>query len=541
MGYWETPSPVTASIPPPSAVKPAGRWWRSGLKPWTAIAPPATNRFPSDAPARECLVRYGEDQPPGSFGTYRIWMTLAVSNLWTTRHKLHNSPLDITFAYGNARAIYNGGAKYAGASGSCEYDHPTGVDCGYALEWPGDDAFLGAREGTLDWSKFDTTEQKEQTAYWMANEVGLPYNHRRFVHLYVNGVRRGTIYEDTQQPSQDFLDEWYPSNPKGDLFKLEIWWKNCQPGCYESCSGYFPTLLERHLRPTPQGTVFNVARYRWNWLKRADQGRPNDYGALSNLVEAVNTPLGSAYTAALDAEIDTEQWMRLLAFSHAVANVDSWGYLTGHNLYAFKPGGGKWLLQLFDIEFVFGEGSYAASDTDLFFWINNDRDWRITQMWSHPPFRRAYWRGLRETALGLMDAAKIDPTMDATWAALRSNGVPSAEEPIAAKNWIAERRAYILSGLSEVSPAFAVTNNNGQGFSTSQNPVPLGGTAPIEVKFIRIHDRETNELVTWTSVTNWSMNVVLANGSNYLVIEGWDRLTNFIPGMTNGITVTNEP
>jgi len=33
--------------------------------------------FPNDAPARECLVRWGDPAQGGNFGTYRIWMTQA--------------------------------------------------------------------------------------------------------------------------------------------------------------------------------------------------------------------------------------------------------------------------------------------------------------------------------------------------------------------------------------------------------------------------------------------------------------------------------
>jgi hypothetical protein len=67
--------------------------------------PSATARFPADAPARECLIRYGETQPAGSFGTYRVWMTQAVLNRWSEREQLSNEPLDVTFVYGSQRAI----------------------------------------------------------------------------------------------------------------------------------------------------------------------------------------------------------------------------------------------------------------------------------------------------------------------------------------------------------------------------------------------------------------------------------------------------
>src|SRR5207244_12778314 len=83
------------------------------------FSPPATNNFPRDAPARECLVRVGELQPTGNFPVYRIWMTAATLNTWNTRAKLDNTGLDATFVLGNQRVIYNIEAKSAGRPYSC--------------------------------------------------------------------------------------------------------------------------------------------------------------------------------------------------------------------------------------------------------------------------------------------------------------------------------------------------------------------------------------------------------------------------------------
>jgi hypothetical protein len=78
-------------------------------------APPTSATFPIDAPARECLVRFGETTPAGNLPVYRIWMTQATFNTWAARNKLNNTPLDVTFVLGDQRVIYNTSALYAGA------------------------------------------------------------------------------------------------------------------------------------------------------------------------------------------------------------------------------------------------------------------------------------------------------------------------------------------------------------------------------------------------------------------------------------------
>ena len=77
-------------------------------------SPPATNRFPAGAPAHECLVRFGDTTPFGSFGTYHFWLTQSNINAWTTRNRLGDEPLDFTVVSGNQRVIYATGAGRRG-------------------------------------------------------------------------------------------------------------------------------------------------------------------------------------------------------------------------------------------------------------------------------------------------------------------------------------------------------------------------------------------------------------------------------------------
>ena len=166
-------------------------------------SPSATTVFPSDAPARECLVRYGETQPTGSFGVYRVWLTKNTTTQWNTRMKLHNTPLDATFVYGNSRVIYNTKACYAGSPWVRPgYTGPAGALCGYELEFPNDDRFLGDTGMTLDYPVRDGTLQLEQVAYWMAEQMGLPYNHRGSIQLLVNGCQTGPDLRRHTKPRQ---------------------------------------------------------------------------------------------------------------------------------------------------------------------------------------------------------------------------------------------------------------------------------------------------------------------------------------------------
>ena len=170
----------------------------------------ATTRFPADAPAHECLVRFGETNSNSRFGTYRFWLTQNTVNTWSNREVLSNELLDGTFVYGDFRAVYNMGGRYAGSPYHQDFDSPVGKPCHYSFDLPKDDQVLG----TDSFNKIhapgnapfdDPTIQTEQTAYWMARQIGLPWNYKRYVNFFVNGVRRGTLMEDTQVPGNDRL------------------------------------------------------------------------------------------------------------------------------------------------------------------------------------------------------------------------------------------------------------------------------------------------------------------------------------------------
>src|ERR1051326_4894710 len=167
------------------------------------------------------------------------------------------------------------------------YNGPPGALCGYGVHFPADDLFLGGNEVVLDYSGRDGgTHVREQVAYWMAGQMGIPFNYRRFINLYVNGVQRDQIYEDTQKPDAAVLKGFYPANPKGELFKMEVWWQ-------ASSLGLLGPLQNATMERFPTTGNEHKPRYRWTWEKRADpDGSGNSYGTGFHLDEIMNSPGG---------------------------------------------------------------------------------------------------------------------------------------------------------------------------------------------------------------------------------------------------------
>jgi len=486
-----------------------------------------TTLFPNDAPARECLVRFGESSPSGTFGVYRLWMTQANIDVWTQRERLSNQALDGTFVYGNNRVVYNAGGRYRGSPWIRPgYNHPTGNLCAYVWSVPDDDPILGEEEFNLDTLEpgRDGTRQREMTSFWIAGELGVPFSYQRYIHVYVNGVKRGDVYTDSQQPNSSYVRSWFPEDNRGQIFKIDDWFEFNDSLSFDSQRD---ATLENF---TTTGGVKKQARYRWNWEKKSNRGLDDNYTPLFHLVDAVNTPGTDAYTAAVEALVDIEQWLRVFAARRIVADWDGYGYHRGKNQFAYLPENGGWTMLLWDLDFSLGGGSDGPT-SGLF----SSNDPTMTRVYNHPPFRRAYLRAFHDAVHGPLLATRSGPVMDATYAGLQANGI-NVQSPADIKSWISQRRNYLLQQLATVDAPLDFTSNNGNDFSTAQNLVTLTGRAPVNVRTLKINGLAYP--VRWTSVTGWTLQFALAPGPNVLLLEGYDTDGNRITGLTDTLTVT---
>jgi len=500
-----------------------------------AFAPVVTTRFPADAPARECLVRVGETAAPGSFGTYRFWMTQASVNFWAGREKMSNEDVDGTFVYGTNRVVYNAGAHYSGSSYTAPiYTSPIGALCGYDINFADDDLVLGDDHFTLDWPIRDATDQREQLMFWFLDQYGLPNMYRRYVHLFVNGVRRGTIYDDVQQPDGSSVESWFPDDSEGSLHKTDCWSEFSDDGTRLEPSGCTLNSLENYV----SGGVKKMARYRWNWRPRAIHGTANDFSDLFRLVDAVNAQ-GGAYQSAVESVVDVEHWMRTFAMNDLASFWDAFGNPNAKNTYLYKPQNDGW--KLFCWDFDVGLGVFNDPVNDALFPGNVDPT--VARMYNFPGFVRAYWRAIEEAVNTFFQPSAVDPILGAKYAAFQADGitltspfVPSGAYGLSISGWIAQRRTFLQSQLAPLAANFTV--NGPTNFATNRNLVTVSGTAPVRVRTILVNG--VAYPVTWTSTTAWTLRVPVIAGDNVLAIQAFDRLGNAIAGMsrTNMVNYT---
>jgi hypothetical protein len=516
------------------------------------FAPPASSAFPGSVNGiarfetsraipltdptlgRECVVRWGDTTIPGTLPTYRLWISQTNIARWSAEEKMSNRPKDVTFIYGTNRVIYNAGAWWHGSPyHSPGYDSPVGVSCDYDMFFPEDDRLLGETDINLfrpGNGGGDGQGQREIHAFWMGDQLGVPFLYHRPIFVFVNGQRRETVFHDAQQPNGDFIDQWYPDDANGDLHKIQLGFEFGDLAYGASEPGY--AVVGANLaRYTTTGGAKKQARYRATWPRRAAAPQElNDYTNIFNLVEVSNTnaPIGSdAYTLALSSVADVDEWFRVHVAQHLFWNPDSFSYGGGQNAFAYKPERDTWKLFLWDIDFAFNG---AATDANLTGIGGADHGPRN----DHPPFARLYWQAIIDAANGLMSAARANPILDARYNGMVAGGAAVAS-PQTLKDWIAARRTFVLSQITANNSPFAITSNGGADFTTNRNLITLTGTAPLEVRALLVNG--VAYPVTWTTRSTWVIRIPLVSGTNTLVVTGMDPKGALVAGVNGTLRV----
>jgi len=499
----------------------------------------AATRFPALRPqdnesARECVVMFGDGNPGGSFGVYHLWLTQTNINRWASLSDLSNEGNDCTFVNNN-RVIYNMQGRFAGSPYHQGFDTPVGNLCHYKWEFNDDDKFLGA----TDFNKIhqpgngpgdDTSIQREQLANTFLRALGVPWLSKRYVAVYVNGNRRGTLMEDTQVPGGDVVKEHWPNDPDGFLYKMQPWFEMAPfpSGTFTAFNNYSWCNLMPY---TTTGGVKKPARYRYNFEIRRTPDSDSDFTNIFSLIDAANSSGSPDFVANMENIANMENWMRVFAANHAAGNWDSFGAQNAQNLYGYIGTlGTKYSLLMWDFNIVIGNSGSWNPGQNLF--TVNFQDSNMAAIYNNPTFRRMYWRALQELVNGPLNVANSGPLLNAKFNTFTENGF-SVENPGAnIKPWLSLAQTSIASQLAAVNATNFAVNST---VTTSNNVAYLTGTAPVNVASVWING--VAYPLTWTTLTTWVSTLPLVNGTNSLSVVGVDRNGRPITGDSNSVSV----
>ncbi|HEY3862719.1 MAG TPA: lamin tail domain-containing protein [Verrucomicrobiae bacterium] len=490
----------------------------------------ASTRFPAllsdNSPVRECVVMFGDGNPGGSFGVYHLWLTQTNVTRWANLADLSNEGNDFTFVYDQNRIIYNAQGHYSGSPFHQEFNSPTGNLCAYDLDFPDDDKLLGL----TSFNKIhqpgnspgdDGSLQREQTTWSFMRALGVPWGYRRYVAVYVNGNRRGTLMEDAQVPDSDMVKQYFPNDTGGFLYKMQPWFEFAPfPSGYaisESAEAYC------YLLPyTTTGGVKKPARYRYNFEIRRTPDNFDDFTNVFSLVDAANSFASSNYVANMENIANMNEWMCTFAANHAAGNIDSFGTQISQNMYGYIGASGtKYTLMPWDLNIDLGGAQSLAPGQNLLVYDSNDPN--MGKIYQTPAFMRMYWRAQQTLVNGALDINSFTGAMiTAKYNAFVDNGLAVENPGAALLPWISAARASIASQLGAVNAANFAVNTS---VAVSNNIAFVTGTAPVGVDTVWINGEAWP--VTWTTLTNFSIAIPLHAGANQFNVTG--IATNLAP------------
>jgi hypothetical protein len=499
----------------------------------------AATRFPAlrpndNEPVREGVVMFGDGSPGGSFGVYHLWLTQTNVNRWANLSDLSNEGNDCTFVYGN-RVIYNMQGRFAGSPYHQEFNTPVGNLCHYKWEFNDDDKFLGA----TDFNKIhqpgngpgdDASIQREQLANTFLRALGVPWLYKRYVVVYVNGDRRGTLMEDTQVPSSDVVKENFPNDTDGFLYKMQPWFEMA-PFPSGATMNFVNNAFCALLPFTTTGGVKKIPRYRYNFEIRRTPDSDIDFTNVFSLIDAANSSGTPGFVANMENMANMENWMRVFAANHAAGNWDSFGAQNAQNLYGYIGTlGTKYSLLMWDFNIVIGNSGSWGPGQNLFTTYGPDTN--MAAIYANPTFQRMYWRALQDLVNGPLNTANSGPLLMAKYNVFTENGL-SVENPTAnIEPWLSQAQSSIASQLAVVN----ATNFAVNGAVTISNDLAyVTGTAPVNVSTVWVNGAAYP--LTWTTLTNWLVAVPLASGTNQLRLVGVDQNGRPITGTSNTISV----
>ena len=247
-----------------------------------------SSAFPASQTGEECLIRWEEPVPFGTFAHYHLWTTAATMSAWNAASGLNNTWRDATLVYGAHRVIYNIHCRDKGSPWHGGYGDIA------AAEIPPDDRLLGATDrvfASTGNGGSEGTGIRSQLASWLGQQLGMPYLHAQYMHLFRNGApfNGRNIMEDLEQPNHDYAEAWFPEGGQ-EIYKVAMWFEFPDDNVdFGGGSGATGATAERF---TTTAGAYKLARYRWNFQRRSNDGRASNYTNLFDLVTALNaTPI----------------------------------------------------------------------------------------------------------------------------------------------------------------------------------------------------------------------------------------------------------
>ncbi|GMU22997.1 MAG: hypothetical protein AMXMBFR13_30810 [Phycisphaerae bacterium] len=467
--------------------------------------------FPASSPSANCLYIVDNSAIDSNLNIFRFVLT---DERWNSLLSSPNSdnPRDCTFIYAD-KAYYNSGVRFrSGNRNGPKYSYKVHLTPGYT--------FRGADVFNLNFEKHDGTALKNKIIYHLLEYMNLPSCRSEFVHTrWRSGY--GGVHLYTEAHDNDYLDNHFPEDSEGNLYKAIAAWVTSKDGRNIAWGG-------QH-----------------GWYEKETNEAANNWSDLDSLAQTMwPTSPNSTYEANCRAKVDVPNWCRSYAVLATACLIDTPWHLNNQNYRLYRRlSDNRFIHLLYDFDDAYWNTMYDNAGPIS----SNYED--VRRFLLRPAFLREYahgiWRAVNATD-GVYREERIIPEI-AYYHGLIYNDVDA--DPFTGtgsnwnnfvngkstwNNWLSTRNALLRSQLS--TAPLAITTNGGATIVTNTASVTLEGTAPLGAPRLEVFGSEAG--IEWPSITQWRANLTMVYSTNNVVVRTLDDDGNELERVTIEIIYT---
>ncbi|MES2569015.1 MAG: lamin tail domain-containing protein, partial [Verrucomicrobiota bacterium] len=480
--------------------------------------------------------------------------TAEATELYKAENLMSDAPVPCTVILNESIAFYRAGVRLK----SSEHGRISDGRCGYTLEFPRDDLFLGIHDTiALDRSGGISTGQKEILLKRLTNSAGGIYAPEddicRVISAVGSSVGRftgsnitGAAILSKTRLDKEFLDAQWENGGDGSQHKYErvyVLTETINPGTRVvteiNASTVLTAIAEQPKVPQdntgPPGVGVNSLgankeNYRWYWLLQNNRDA-DDFTGIINVVNALGQPGGStAFRTLVNQHIDVTAWLRATIPSALYGVVDNYLGSGGgqHNALVFFPPGQKAVLMPWDLDYL----DQSNPSTSLI----NGGD--VSKFIANPVWKRLYYGQL----LDVLNRS-FNTTFMTKWATHYSRfGTDNLTAQVS--SYLTPRANYALNVINGTGGQIAAIAKVPFRITTV-SPVTVStpfatiiGDGWINVAEIRLQGSNEPLAATWTDDNSWTLQLPIMAGTNLYTLVAYDN-TGLSLG-TATVTVTGN-
>lgn len=525
----------------------------------------AVSFFPAAGPQSRAMIPWQDGRAQLTLGSgakphnIRVVIPTAdATELYRPENLMSDNPIPGTVILDESTVFYRAGIRLK----SSEHGRITDQRCGYTLEFPADDLFLGIHDTIgLDRSGGTSAGQKEILLQRLENTAGGIYAPENDLCRVISAVgtlptsqyftganMTGAAILSKTRLDKGYLDDQWNNGGDGAMQKYERVYVQTQTINASSrvittptfgAGGTILSSIAEDMK-VPQSTTAppgvnvvslgaNKEAYRWYWLTQNARSA-DDYTGIMNVTNAVGQSAGSTFNTLVSQYVDVDAWLRASIPATLYGVQDNYLGKGGgqHNALVYFPPGLKAVLIPWDLDFLDqSSGQISSSLTaggDVAKFVNN------------PVWKRLFYGHL----LDLLNRSFNTSYMN-TWATHYSRfGTDDMTAQVSA--FLSPRAAFasnVINGTGgQTAPIPFVTFAR-----TSASPITVStpfttvtGDGWINIASIRLQGSAQPLAVTWTDDNSWSLQLPVSAGQKTYTLVAYDN--NGTQLGTTSVTVT---